>query len=166
MGAGNFGKVFLATSIADQDLKVAIKTISKKKVQDQINIIRDEIKILSSLDHANIIKYHETYESPSYIYLVMEYCNGGELFDKLTNNRNEFTDEQAREIMKSLFLAVNHCHSNGIAHRDLKPENILMGEDGYICLTDFGLAKILEQNEQTFSFCGTPEYLAPEILDE
>lgn len=63
-------------------------------------------------------------------------------------------------------LALGHLHSQKIIYRDLKPENILMGEDGYICLTDFGLAKILEQNEQAYSFCGTPEYLAPEILDE
>jgi len=60
----------------------------------------------------------------------MEYCNGGELFDKLTTNRDDFTEEKAREIMKSLFLAVNHCHSNGIAHRDLKPENIMYSADG------------------------------------
>ena len=92
LGAGNFGKVFLASSAADPDFKVAIKTISKKKVQDQLHTIRDEIKILSTLDHPNIIKYYETYESPNYIYLVMEYCQGGELFEKLTNNREEFTE--------------------------------------------------------------------------
>ena len=92
LGAGNFGKVFLASSAADPDFRVAIKTISKKKVQDQLHTIRDEIKILSTLDHPNIIKYYETYESPNYIYLVMEYCQGGELFEKLTNNREEFTE--------------------------------------------------------------------------
>lgn len=63
-------------------------------------------------------------------------------------------------------MALGHLHKQKIIYRDLKPENILMGEDGYICLTDFGLAKILEQNEQAYSFCGTPEYLAPEILEE
>lgn len=107
---------------------------------NELHIIRDEIKILSDLDHPNIIKYYETYESPNYIYLVMEYCQGCELFDKLTNDHMQFTETECAKIMKSLFLAVNHCHSNGIAHRDLKPENIMYSEDGRIKIIDFGLS--------------------------
>ena len=164
LGAGNFGKVFLASSAADPDFKVAIKTISKKKLHD-LHTIRDEIKILSTLDHPNIIKYYETYESPNYIYLVMEYCQGGELFEKLTNNREEFTEQKCALIMKSLFLAVNHCHSNGITHRDLKPENIMYAGDDRIKIIDFGLSKSTIKGKPGLeTMAGTPYYLAPEVL--
>ena len=103
---------------------------------------------MASLDHPNIVKYYETYESPNYLYLVMEHCKGGELFKKLTDNRAEFTEQKAARIMRSLFLAVNHLHSKGIAHRDLKPENIMYGsEDDRIKIIDFGLSKhVVKQN--------------------
>lgn len=78
----------------------------------------------------------------------------------------QFPEERAKFYALTVALALGHLHGQKIIYRDLKPENILMGEDGYICLTDFGLAKILEQNEVAYSFCGTPEYLAPEIIDE
>ena len=78
----------------------------------------------------------------------------------------KFQEKRAKFYSMIVALALGHLHKKKIIYRDLKPENILMEEDGYICLTDFGLAKILEQNEQAFSFCGTPEYLAPEILEE
>jgi len=130
-----------------------------------LHVIRDEIKILSSLDHPNIIKYYETYESPNYIYLVMEYCQGGELFDKLTTRGEDFTEQRAAEIMKSLFLAVNHCHSNGIAHRDLKPENIMYSVDEGIKIIDFGLSKNTGKSKANLeTIVGTPYYLAPEVL--
>lgn len=77
-----------------------------------------------------------------------------------------FPEKRAKFYAMTVAVALGHLHKKKIIYRDLKPENILMDEDGYICLTDFGLAKILEQNEQAFSFCGTPEYLAPEILEQ
>ena len=77
-----------------------------------------------------------------------------------------FPEQRAKFYAMTVALALGHLHTKNIIYRDLKPENILMEEDGYICLTDFGLAKILDQNEQAYSFCGTPEYLAPEILEE
>ena len=87
------------------------------------------MKILSVLDHPNITKYYETYESPQYIFIVMEYCAGGDLFDKLIGSQKEkFTERSVAEIMKKLFLAINHCHSNSVCHRDLKPENIMFGD--------------------------------------
>ena len=106
-------------------------------------MLKDEISILSSLDHPNIVKYYETYESPNYLYVVMEYCHGGELFKQLVgaDNREIFTEEKAARIMRSLFLAVNHIHSKGIAHRDLKPENIMYGSDDCVKIIDFGLSK-------------------------
>jgi serum/glucocorticoid-regulated kinase 2 len=95
----------------------------------------------------------------------MKFVRGGELFMHLRKARN-FPEKRAKFYSCIVAIALGHLHSKNIIYRDLKPENILMEEDGYICLTDFGLAKILDQNEQAYSFCGTPEYLAPEILEE
>lgn len=95
----------------------------------------------------------------------MKFVRGGELFMHLRKARN-FKEPRAKFYSLIVALALGHLHSKQIIYRDLKPENILMDEDGYICLTDFGLAKILEANEQAYSFCGTPEYLAPEIIEE
>ena len=85
LGAGNFGKVFLACHNVNSELKVAVKTMQKKKIGDNLKKLKDEIRILSKLDHPNICKYYETYESPKYVYLIMEYCGGGDLFDRITN---------------------------------------------------------------------------------
>ena len=124
--------------------------------------IKDEIKILASLDHPNVVKYYETYESPNYMYLIMEYCQGGMLFNKLTEEREDFTEEKAARVMNSLFLAVNHLHNKGIAHRDLKPENIMYSSDERIKIIDFGLSKLTAQKFETVA--GTPYYQAPEVL--
>ena len=95
----------------------------------------------------------------------MKFVRGGELFMHLRKARN-FSEARAKFYCITVAIGLGHLHSKKIIYRDLKPENILMDEDGYICLTDFGLAKILDGNEQAYSFCGTPEYLAPEILEE
>ena len=93
----------------------------------------------------------------------MKFVRGGELFMHLRKARN-FSEARAKFYCLTVAIGLGHLHSKKIIYRDLKPENILMDEDGYICLTDFGLAKILDGNEQAYSFCGTPEYLAPEIV--
>ena len=95
----------------------------------------------------------------------MRFVRGGELFMHL-RQVTRFPEERARFYAIQVAMALGHLHTKNIIYRDLKPENILMDEDGYICLTDFGLAKVLEGNAQAFSFCGTPDYLAPEILVE
>jgi len=83
LGAGMFGKVFLSESIADSSFKVAIKVLNKAKLKDNIEAIKEEVRILTKLDHPNIVKYYETYDDSKYMYLVMENCNGGELFEKI-----------------------------------------------------------------------------------
>ncbi|CDW86363.1 protein kinase domain containing protein [Stylonychia lemnae] len=93
LGAGQFGKVFLSESIADPSFKVAIKVLNKVKLKEHIDSIREEVKILTKLDHPNIIKYYETYDDVKYIYMVMEYCSGGELFDKILAQKNSFFSE-------------------------------------------------------------------------
>lgn len=98
LGTGTYGKVFLGSTAAS---KVAIKTLSKKNLTDpEIAAIKDEIKILQSLDHPNIVRYHETYENEKFFYLVMEYWEGGEMFDKLTSKEIKFTEQDAAKIMK------------------------------------------------------------------
>ena len=85
LGAGSYGKVFLSENIADPSFKVAIKVLNKAKLKDQLDSIKEEVKILTELDHPNIVKYYETYDDTKYIYLVMEYCPGGELFDRIAS---------------------------------------------------------------------------------
>lgn len=102
LGAGAFGKVFLATSTTDEKFKVAIKVISKKKIGDEVEQLLEEISILKSLDHPNIIKYYETYENKKYIYIVMEYWPGGELFDVIARKAQKegcFSEFEASEII-------------------------------------------------------------------
>ena len=151
LGAGNYGKVFLAYHVNKPGFKVAIKTLQKKKLGSTANLdrMKQEIKILGQLDHPNICKYYETYESPKHFYLVMEYCGGGDLFDRITEKRDEaFTEQKCAQIMKKVFLAINHCHSLKIVHRDLKPENIMYSEkDNEIKIIDFGLSKALDNKK-------------------
>jgi serum/glucocorticoid-regulated kinase 2 len=99
------------------------------------------------------------------IFFVMKFVRGGELFMHLRKAR-QFKENRAKFYALTIAMALGHLHSKNIIYRDLKPENILMGEDGYVLLTDFGLAKTMQEDEVTHSFCGTPEYLAPEILKE
>ena len=105
------------------------------------------------------------FQSDTRIYFIMKFVRGGEMFTHLRKAR-AFPEKRAKFYAMTVALALGHLHQQKIIYRDLKPENILMGEDGYICLADFGLAKIIEGDEQAQSYCGTPEYLAPEILNE
>lgn len=167
MGAGSFGKVFLSESIADSSFKVAIKVLNKAKLKDNLEAIKEEVRILTKLDHPNIVKYYETYDDAKYMYLVMEYCNGGELFDKIAKQKDQmFNESEAATIMKKLLRAINHCHATGVVHRDIKPENIMYGRDGEIKLIDFGLSKTMtSKHAQLTTIAGTPYYMAPEVIN-
>jgi serum/glucocorticoid-regulated kinase 2 len=124
-----------------------------------------EKDILMKADHPFLVGMEYVFQTDAKIFFVMKFVRGGELFMHLRKQK-QFSEDQAKMYAMTVAMALGHLHSQKIIYRDLKPENILMGEDGYILLTDFGLAKILEQNEMAQSFCGTPEYLAPEILEE
>ena len=124
-----------------------------------------EKQILQKADHPFLVGMEFVFQSDTRIYFIMKFVRGGELFMHLRKAR-QFTEKRAKFYSLTVALALGHLHNQKIIYRDLKPENILMGEDGYITLTDFGLAKILEGDEQAQSFCGTPEFLAPEIIDE
>ena len=125
----------------------------------------EEVAILNQLDHPNIVKYYETYDDQKYIYLVMEYIHGFQLFEMITAQENQtFTEQIAAGYMKSLFQAVNHCHAVDVIHRDIKPENIMITKEGSVRLIDFGLSKA-SKNKNLSTVAGTPYYMAPEVLE-
>ncbi|XP_071448538.1 phosphorylase b kinase gamma catalytic chain, skeletal muscle/heart isoform isoform X2 [Hetaerina americana] len=124
----------------------------------------EEIKILRMVaGHPYIIELHDVFESSTFIFLVFELCKNGELFDYLTTVVT-LSEKKTRYIMRQVFEALLHVHSMGIVHRDLKPENILLDDNLNVKLTDFGFARIVKSGEKLFEICGTPGYLAPELL--
>ncbi|CAD8127713.1 unnamed protein product [Paramecium sonneborni] len=178
IGRGNFATVQIGYKI-DQEkngLKgkcYAIKCIDKQRIS--FEHIQRELEILSRLDHPNIIRVYEEYEDVNHFYFVMEYCKGGELFQKIKNN-GILNERNTQIIMRQLFSAVRYLHERGIIHRDLKPENLmLVSADGEfdIRIIDFGLSKreqVIKKPQQLRSKCrhqtkvGTPIYVAPEVL--
>jgi len=119
---------------------------------------------MSKLDHPFIVKMHRAFQSDMKLYFVLDFLNGGELYFHL-KKEGKFTENKARFYASEVILAVEHLHLKGIVYRDLKPENILLDEEGHIKLTDFGLSKTgMAGDTKSYSFCGTPEYLAPEIV--
>lgn len=167
LGTGSYGQVYLAVDRQDPNLKVAIKVINKQKLsKEDVAAIMDEVQILLTVDHPNIVAYHETYDDHNYIYLVMEHLPGGELFDSPQIFKKEgtsYTEGDAAGVISKLLEALHHCHSLGIVHRDMKPENIMFGADGEVRIVDFGLAK--ESVAKMSTFAGTPYFMAPEVLN-
>lgn len=140
--------------------------MNKAKLKEHLEAIQEEVDILTKLDHPNIVKYYETYIDEKYIYLVMEYIGGGELFQKIAEQDNQvFNEKDAAMYMRKLLSACNHMHSQGVVHRDIKPENIMLSKEGEIKLIDFGLSQRTQGNKKLKSIAGTPYYMAPEVLD-
>ncbi|KAH0474396.1 MAG: hypothetical protein KVP17_001339 [Porospora cf. gigantea B] len=165
VGRGTWGEVRAAKSIQSGDLR-ATKKIPKCFVED-FERFRQEVDIMKSLDHPNIVRLYETYEDMTDIFLVMEYCQGGELFDRLVQEGN-FGEETAAKIMKQIIQAVAYCHGKRVAHRDLKPENFLFltnDPDSSLKLIDFGLACRFRSGIPMKTCAGTPYYVAPQVLD-
>ncbi|KAA6362011.1 MAG: putative Calcium/calmodulin-dependent protein kinase type 1, partial [Streblomastix strix] len=168
LGEGNFAKVKKAKNKKTGQL-VAIKFIDKSKVVTdprQIEALFSEINIMQNMKHPYIIQLYEVYELDDKLCLVMELVTGGELFDKIVD-RGSYSERDASLLMLSLFQAIKYMHDRGIAHRDLKPENILYENDqpmSPIKVSDFGLSKVVEKQQMMSTCCGTPGYVAPEIL--
>ena len=148
--------------------KVAIKEVQKNGLTvDQLNLLKTEIEIMKICQHPNIIKLYDVIENENYIYIIMEYCSGYDLFNYIEKRNYKLPENRAVEIIYKLCSAVKYIHSFGIVHRDLKPENILMtdeSETSDIRLLDFGLSKIIGPNEFCSEPFGTLSYCAPEIL--
>lgn len=125
-----------------------------------------EVEILSQLDHPNVVKLYEIFDEGNVLYLVMELMNGGELFDRIVE-KEAYSEKEAADTIRPIVDSIRYCHENGIIHRDLKPENLLYDssdENGTIKISDFGLARFV-QNELATTACGTPGYVAPEIIE-
>jgi len=146
--------------------KFAIKCVKKTLVEgDDIKLLRREIHIMKNVDHPNILKLFEVYESDEEFFLVMELVKGKELFDKIVE-RGQYSEKDAANIVRQIVSAVDYLHQNGIAHRDLKPENLLSAdgeEHEIIKIADFGFSKNFGE-EKLMTSCGSPGYVAPEIL--
>ncbi|OMJ85036.1 hypothetical protein SteCoe_13758 [Stentor coeruleus] len=164
IGSGTFGKVFMAQHKASKIFR-AIKLINKDRIKEY-ETFTTELSILKDLDHPNIVSIIETFETETLCYVVLEYCSGGELFDKLCKIKT-FSEQMAAKVMKSLISAVMYCHNHGICHRDLKPENCLYlspSENSDLKIIDFGLSVAITEEEILHELNGTPYYIAPEIL--
>lgn len=168
LGEGSFGKVFLVRKITPPDagtlyaMKVLKKATLKLRDRERTKMERN---ILASINHPFIVRLHYAFQTEGKLYLVLDFLRGGDLFGRLAKEFM-FTEEDVKFYMAELVLALDHLHSLGIIYRDLKPENILLDHDGHIALTDFGLSKeaVFKEEDKTFSFCGTVEYMAPEVV--
>ena len=165
IGRGSFGKVCLVQYKKSNEF-YAMKSLKKDVLldQDQIECTLLEKKILQNLDYPFLVGMVFCFQTEERIYFIMPFVQGGELFQHLKNEKY-FKEEKVKFYASIIGLSLEYLHNNEIIYRDIKPENILIDADGYLKLIDFGLAKILENDEKATSFCGTPEYLAPEIIE-
>ena len=162
LGTGSFGRVKIAKDKKTGEF-VAMKIMKKAEIlkSKQADHISNEIKILSMIDHPFVITFGGFTQDDRNLYLALELINGGELFTYL-RGVGRFPVDQARIYIAQIILIFDYLHNKNIIYRDLKPENILIHKSGFLKLTDFGFAKIVEG--RTYTLCGTPEYLAPEII--
>lgn len=167
IGKGGFSKVILARK-KDSSRLFAIKRINKDFIvqENKVQQMLVEKQILEKVHHPFVINLHWAYQTANDLNLVMDFCPGGELFFHL-QHLGRFTEEHAQFYFCEILLGLEYIHSLNIIYRDLKPENILLDIDGHVCIIDFGLSKFLENSrERSFSFCGSPEYMSPEMLQK
>uniref|UniRef100_A0AAY4EKH1 non-specific serine/threonine protein kinase n=1 Tax=Denticeps clupeoides TaxID=299321 RepID=A0AAY4EKH1_9TELE len=168
LGQGSYGKVFLVRKIKgiDTGQLYAMKVLKKAtlKVRDRVRS-KMERDILAEVNHPFIVKLHYAFQTEGKLYLILDFLRGGDLFTRLSKEVM-FTEEDVKFYLAELALALDHLHSLGIIYRDLKPENILLDEEGHIKITDFGLSKeAIDNDKRAYSFCGTIEYMAPEVVN-
>ncbi|TSN48503.1 Ribosomal protein S6 kinase alpha-3 [Bagarius yarrelli] len=168
LGQGSYGKVFLVRKIKGSDTGqlYAMKVLKKAtlKVRDRVRS-KMERDILAEVNHPFIVKLHYAFQTEGKLYLILDFLRGGDLFTRLSKEVM-FTEEDVKFYLAELALALDHLHSLGIIYRDLKPENILLDEEGHIKITDFGLSKeAIDHDKRAYSFCGTIEYMAPEVVN-
>jgi serine/threonine protein kinase len=164
LGTGTFGRVRLVKEIQNKDADpMALKCLKKSEIirLKQIDHIKSEKSILQSIDHPFIVKLFGTFQTPSHVFMLLDYACGGELFT-LLRREGRFANDVALFFASEILLSFEYLHGMDIAYRDLKPENLLIDKEGHVKITDFGFAKIVK--DRTYTLCGTPEYLAPEII--
>lgn len=166
LGKGTFGEVHLCVH-RESGAERAVKAIRKSRFEvAETAFLVNEITILRSLDHPNIVKMYEYFEDRDVIYLVQDVCKGGELFDEIIRREN-FREEDAALIISRILNAMNYCHQHNIVHRDLKPENILLEQSkafDAIKIVDFGQARSFDPRRKLHRRLGTPYYIAPEVI--
>eukprot|EP00013_Stygamoeba_regulata_P026867 CAMPEP_0177655894 /NCGR_PEP_ID=MMETSP0447-20121125/15240_1 /TAXON_ID=0 /ORGANISM="Stygamoeba regulata, Strain BSH-02190019" /LENGTH=296 /DNA_ID=CAMNT_0019159903 /DNA_START=29 /DNA_END=919 /DNA_ORIENTATION=+ len=165
LGRGAFSVVKNCMRKADKK-RFAVKMIEKKNVGQEMDRLATEIQILKKVKHPNIISLEDIFESNEMLYIVTELVTGGELFDKIVE-KGSYTEKEAAILVAKMISAIDYLHSNNIVHRDLKPENLLLKspeDDSEVKLADFGLSKIVGTQVMMQTACGTPGYVAPEVL--
>ena len=165
LGTGTFGRVRLVKHRCDgaQTDPLALKCLKKSAIikLKQIDHVKSEKKVLAIIDHPFIVNLKGYFQTPSHIYMLLDYACGGELFT-LLRREGRFSNDVATFFASEILLAFEYLHGMEIAYRDLKPENLLIDREGHVKITDFGFAKVVK--DKTYTLCGTPEYLAPEII--
>jgi len=165
VGKGSYGKVMLVRK--DKEV-FAMKMLRKEHLvkRNQVEHTKTERNVLEAVSHPFIVTMHYAFQTPKKLFFVLEFCPGGELFFHLSR-AGRFSEGRCRFYASEILEAINYLHRLNIIYRDLKPENILLDGEGHVKLTDFGLSKEgIDDNFSAKSMCGTPEYLAPEILDK
>ncbi|KAM7353738.1 cGMP-dependent protein kinase for isoform 2-T5 [Cochliomyia hominivorax] len=165
LGVGGFGRVELVQINGDTNRSFALKQMKKAQIVEtrQQQHIMSEKEIMGEANCQFIVKLFKTFKDKKYLYMLMESCLGGELWTIL-RDRGNFDDSTTRFYTACVVEAFDYLHSRNIIYRDLKPENLLLDEKGYVKLVDFGFAKKLQSGRKTWTFCGTPEYVAPEVI--
>lgn len=167
LGQGTFSTVYEATQILPPNKPFAVKVVQRSRMnRKQMIDFKDEVQILASLNHKGIVRLYELYKEPDSFLVVQEKMDGGELFDRLVEMKT-YREIDARDAMRSILEAVAYFHSHRVAHRDLKPENLLLKDsnsDTAIKVADFGFAKRIEKLNSLTTLCGSPMYIAPEII--
>jgi len=166
LGQGNFAKVYHGRNIATNE-NVAIKVIKKEKLKKErlMKQIKREVSVMRLVRHPHIVELKEVMANKAKVFMVVEYVKGGELFAKVAKGKME--ENIARKYFQQLISAVDFCHSRGVTHRDLKPENLLLDENEDLKVSDFGLSALPDQRRSDgmlLTPCGTPAYVAPEVL--
>uniref|UniRef100_A0A2P2L8E7 non-specific serine/threonine protein kinase n=1 Tax=Rhizophora mucronata TaxID=61149 RepID=A0A2P2L8E7_RHIMU len=169
LGEGTFAKVKFARNI-DTGHPFAIKILDRNQVfrHRMVEPLKREISTMKLIKHPNVIKIYEVMASKTKIYIVLEFVDGGELFDKIAKH-GRLKEDEARRYFHQLINAVDYCHSRGVFHRDLKPENLLLDSYGVLKVSDFGLSALSQQvrgDGLLHTACGTPNYVAPEVLKD
>ncbi|XP_073296612.1 CBL-interacting serine/threonine-protein kinase 6-like [Primulina huaijiensis] len=166
LGHGTFAKVYHARNLATGN-SVAMKVVGKEKIirVGMMEQVKREISVMKMMKHPSIVELYEVMASKTKIYFSMEFVRGGELFAKIAKGR--LREDPARHYFQQLISAIDFCHSRGVYHRDLKPENLLLDEDGNLKVTDFGFSALsdhLQPDGLLHTTCGTPAYIAPEVI--
>ena len=170
IGIGSYGKVYVASKDLNKNKLYAIKILNKDKINNNIQkkSINTERILLAKLNHPFIMKLNYAFQTKKSLYFVTQFMHGGELNYHIYNEKNNyFSEAKTKFYAAEIILGIHYLHNNKCIYRDLKPENVLIDKNGHIKLTDFGLSKLCKGFPcKTKSLCGTPEYLAPEILFE